>query len=168
MVVMPDGNAWHRATVMQVISRNTADAETRQVAAAEKEEALQKESAAIAIEKVDAEQALSEAIPALEEAAAALNDLKRDDITEIRSFAKPHILVQKVRLHWNAQLQLGVVSAHINLTIQDKCSNLALAPFNILWLCITGRSQAKHRQNTETSLQHLNTQDHQSCLTNPT
>jgi hypothetical protein len=48
------------------------------------------------VEKVEAEQALSEAIPALEEAAAALNDLKRDDITEIRSFAKPHILVQKV------------------------------------------------------------------------
>jgi dynein heavy chain, axonemal len=49
------------------------------------------------VEKVEAEQALSEAIPALEEAAAALNELKRDDITEIRSFAKPHILVQKVR-----------------------------------------------------------------------
>ena len=49
------------------------------------------------MEKLEAEQALSEAIPALEEAAAALADLKRDDITEIRSFAKPHILVQKVR-----------------------------------------------------------------------
>ncbi len=48
------------------------------------------------VEKVEAEQALSEAIPVLEEAAAALNDLKRDDITEIRSFAKPHMLVQKV------------------------------------------------------------------------
>lgn len=62
----------------------------------QKEEQLQKDSATIAVEKADAEQALSEAIPALEEAAAALNDLKRDDITEIRSFAKPHILVQKV------------------------------------------------------------------------
>jgi len=40
--------------------------------------------------------ALEAAIPALEEAAEALNDLKKDDITEIRSFAKPHILVQKV------------------------------------------------------------------------
>ena len=87
---------------MQVISRNTADAESRQTAAVEKEEALQKESAVIAVEKADAEQALSEAIPALEEAAAALNDLKRDDITEIRSFAKPHILVQKVRLQCTA------------------------------------------------------------------
>lgn len=53
-------------------------------------------SAEIAIEKGEAEVALEAAIPALEEAAETLNDLKKDDITEIRSFAKPHILVQKV------------------------------------------------------------------------
>lgn len=52
-------------------------------------------SAEIAVEKGEAEVALEAAIPALEEAAEALNDLKKDDITEIRSFAKPHILVQK-------------------------------------------------------------------------
>ena len=40
---------------------------------------------------------LAEAIPALMEAEAALNSIKRDDITEIRSFAKPHILVQQAR-----------------------------------------------------------------------
>lgn len=57
---------------------------------------LQVDSANIAVEKESAEAALAEAIPILEEAAQALNDLKRDDITEIRSFAKPHILVQKV------------------------------------------------------------------------
>lgn len=50
----------------------------------------------IASEKADAEAVLAEAIPVLEEAEAALNDLKRDDITEIRSFSKPHVLVQKV------------------------------------------------------------------------
>ena len=50
----------------------------------------------ISVEKAEAEVALEAAIPALEEAAQALNDLKKDDITEIRSFAKPHILVQKV------------------------------------------------------------------------
>ena len=50
----------------------------------------------ISVEKKEAEVALEAAIPALEEAAEALNDLKKDDITEIRSFAKPHILVQKV------------------------------------------------------------------------
>ena len=62
---------------------------------------LQVDSEAIAIEKEGAEAALAEAIPILEEAAQALNDLKRDDITEIRSFAKPHVLVQKV---WDALL----------------------------------------------------------------
>lgn len=56
---------------------------------------LQVTSAEIAIEKGEAEVALEAAIPALEEAAEALNDLKKDDITEIRSFAKPHVLVQK-------------------------------------------------------------------------
>lgn len=57
---------------------------------------LQVSSQEIAVEKEEAEQALAAAIPVLEEAAAALQDLKKDDITEIRSFAKPHILVQKV------------------------------------------------------------------------
>lgn len=57
-------------------------------------------SAEIAIEKGEAEVALEAAIPALEEAAEALNDLKKDDITEIRSFAKPHVLVQKVSLRY--------------------------------------------------------------------
>ena len=59
-------------------------------------EFLQVSSQDIAVEKEEAEQALAAAIPVLEEAAAALQDLKKDDITEIRSFAKPHILVQKV------------------------------------------------------------------------
>ena len=76
------------------------------------------------MEKSEAELALSEAIPALEEAAAALNDLKRDDITEIRSFAKPHILVQKAS-HFAAgegmlkqcgmQIRFGPRHAHMQL-----------------------------------------------------
>eukprot|EP00803_Ostreobium_quekettii_P011338 evm.model.scf_1312.1 EVM.evm.TU.scf_1312.1 scf_1312:839-40608(+) len=82
--------------LLEVISKNTTEVEGKQAAAAEKEESLKVESAKIAEEKGEAEAALEQAIPALEEAAAALNDLKKDDITEIRSFAKPHILVQKV------------------------------------------------------------------------
>lgn len=81
-----------------VITKNTAEVESKQEAAQIKEEQLSKDSATIAVEKAEAEAALEEAIPALEEAAAALLDLKKDDITEIRSFAKPHVLVQKVRL----------------------------------------------------------------------
>lgn len=55
------------------------------------------EAAEIATGKQEAEAVLAEAIPALMEAEAALNSIKRDDITEIRSFAKPHILVQQAR-----------------------------------------------------------------------
>ncbi|GMH41526.1 hypothetical protein BSKO_09436 [Bryopsis sp. KO-2023] len=82
--------------LLEVISKNTAEVEGKQVVAIDKEETLKVESAEIAIEKAEAEAALEQAIPALEEAASALQDLKKDDITEIRSFSKPHILVQKV------------------------------------------------------------------------
>ncbi len=37
-------------------------------------------------------------MPALEDAANALNDLKKEDITEMRQFAKPHELVQNVAM----------------------------------------------------------------------
>ena len=83
--------------MLQSIATNTVEVEKKQRAAQEKEEELKVESERIAVEKAEAEAALEAAIPALEEAAAALKDIKKDDITEIRSFAKPHILVQKVR-----------------------------------------------------------------------
>ena len=76
----------------------TAKAEARQKEAQEKEGQLEVESVKIADDKAEAEAALEEALPALEEAAQALNDLKKDDITELRSFAKPHQLVQDVCL----------------------------------------------------------------------
>ncbi|KAF5830619.1 hypothetical protein DUNSADRAFT_14266 [Dunaliella salina] len=82
--------------LLEVISTNTAEVETKAKAAVEKEAQLKVDSENIQVEKADAEAALEEAIPALEEAAAALQDLRREDITEIRSFAKPHVLVQKV------------------------------------------------------------------------
>jgi dynein heavy chain len=82
--------------VCQVISTSTAEAETKQKAAQDKEAALSVESVQIAQDKLEAEQALAEAIPALNEAAEALRDLKKEDITEIRTFAKPTIYVQKV------------------------------------------------------------------------
>lgn len=98
-------------TFPQSISTNTIEVEGKQKTAQEKEEYLKVESERIAIEKTEAEAALEAAIPALEEAAAALNDLKKDDITEIRSFAKPHILVQKVLkfdLYFLLSFTLGV------------------------------------------------------------
>ena len=43
-----------------------------------------------------AEEALAEALPALEAARLALDDLDKNDVTEIRSFAKPPKAVQSV------------------------------------------------------------------------
>jgi dynein heavy chain len=84
--------------MLEEIKESTEKAQDRQAAATKKEEELQVESVKIAEDKADAEAALEEALPALEEAAQALNDLKKDDITELRSFAKPHQLVQDVCL----------------------------------------------------------------------
>ena len=83
--------------LLTVITASTADVETRQASAVKAEEDLSVQSVQIAADKEEAEAELAAAIPALEEAAAALNNLKKDDITEIRSFAKPHDLVQKAR-----------------------------------------------------------------------
>ena len=82
--------------LIEHITASRVEVEAKGAAAAQKEEQLKVDSADIAVEKEEAEAALAEAIPALEEAAAALQDLKKDDITEIRSFAKPNAYVQKV------------------------------------------------------------------------
>lgn len=50
----------------------------------------------ITIEKVEAEEVLKEALPALEAARTALSNLDKGDITEIRSFATPPAPVQTV------------------------------------------------------------------------
>ncbi|KAJ7569126.1 hypothetical protein O6H91_01G062100 [Diphasiastrum complanatum] len=82
--------------LLEVISKNTAQVQAKQIIAQEKQMDLSRQSEVITREKDEAELALTEAIPALEAAAEALNSLRKDEITEIRSFAKPHILVQKV------------------------------------------------------------------------
>jgi dynein heavy chain len=80
------------------ISANTKVAEQQQAAANTKEQELNVMAAQIVEEKAEAEAALEEALPALEDAANALNGLKKEDITEMRQFAKPHELVQNVAL----------------------------------------------------------------------
>jgi dynein heavy chain len=94
--IVVDAKSKQCAELLTVISTNTAEVESKQAVAQQKEAELSVESQQIGIEKAEAEQALEEAIPALEAAAEALTNLKKDEITEIRSFAKPHILVQKV------------------------------------------------------------------------
>jgi dynein heavy chain len=94
------------------ITTSTADAEAKQAAALAKEAQLATDSEAIAVEKAEAEAALAMAIPALEEAASALSNLKKDDITQIKSYNNPPIMVQKVgRVVEGVRLRVGAGGA---------------------------------------------------------
>jgi dynein heavy chain len=79
--------------VLEQIAANTEDAVVKQEIAQAKEEELAEMTKKITIQKGEAEAGLASALPALESAAEALNNIKKDDITEIRSFAKPPALV---------------------------------------------------------------------------
>jgi dynein heavy chain len=82
-------------------SINTTTVVSKQTIAQEKQIDMSAQSEVITREKAEAKIALADAIPALEAAIEALNSLKKDDITEIRSFAKPNIYVQKVNQFMN-------------------------------------------------------------------
>lgn len=74
----------------------TVKANTKKEQASEKQVEVEKASKIIAVEKGEAEIALAAALPALEAARLALEDLEKSDITEIRSFATPPEAVQVV------------------------------------------------------------------------
>lgn len=72
----------------------TDAATTKQQVASVKSAEITEQSAIISVEKEEAEEVLSAALPALEAARLALADLDKNDITEIRSFATPPEAVQ--------------------------------------------------------------------------
>ncbi|XP_033627732.1 dynein heavy chain 10, axonemal-like [Asterias rubens] len=78
------------------ISSRTGKATDKKQAAEGKSKEIEEQSVVIAVEKKDAEESLAEALPALEAARIALQDLDKSDVTEIRAFAKPPKLVQMV------------------------------------------------------------------------
>ncbi|KXS21993.1 hypothetical protein M427DRAFT_494431 [Gonapodya prolifera JEL478] len=82
--------------LLEVITTNTKEAEEKKDMAEKKGRELEVQNAQIAKDKDEAESALAEALPALEEARLALANLSASEITEIRSFAKPPKEVQKV------------------------------------------------------------------------
>ncbi|KAI8916282.1 dynein heavy chain and region D6 of dynein motor-domain-containing protein [Gorgonomyces haynaldii] len=82
--------------LLEVITANTKSAEEKKEMAEKKEVELDQQTIQIAKDKEEAEAALAEALPALEEARLALANLSSSEITEIRSFAKPPKEVQKV------------------------------------------------------------------------
>ena len=57
---------------------------------------IEAQSKIIQVEKKDAEESLAEALPALEAARKALENLDKSDVTEVRSFAKPPPAVQTI------------------------------------------------------------------------
>jgi len=59
-------------------------AEEKKVLAEDKAKEIEEQNKVIAVEKMDAESSLAEALPALEAARAALQDLEKSDVTEIR------------------------------------------------------------------------------------
>uniref|UniRef100_A0A7S0KGL2 Dynein-1, subspecies f n=1 Tax=Micromonas pusilla TaxID=38833 RepID=A0A7S0KGL2_MICPS len=82
--------------LLEVITKNTAEVEEKQTAAATKEAQLAEDSVRIAREKEEAEADLAAAIPALEEAAEALKNINKDDITNLKSYANPAEVIVKV------------------------------------------------------------------------
>lgn len=77
-------------------SAATEMANTKKNEASVKQAEVTVQSKAIAIEQADATEALQAAIPVLNAARDALQDLNKNDITEIRSFATPPSEVQVV------------------------------------------------------------------------
>ncbi|KAJ3299892.1 Dynein heavy chain 10, axonemal [Borealophlyctis nickersoniae] len=82
--------------LLEVITASTKQAEEKKDLAEKKGTELDAQNVQIAKDKEEAEAALAEALPALEEARLALANLSSSEITEIRSFAKPPKEVQKV------------------------------------------------------------------------
>lgn len=60
------------------------EAEEKKKLAEEKAQEIAEQNKIISVEKLDAESSLTEALPALEAARIALQDLEKSDVTEIR------------------------------------------------------------------------------------
>ena len=82
--------------MLEEISSGTTKATEKKKMAEEKAVEIAESSKVISVEKKDAEDSLADALPALEAARIALEDLEKSDVTEIRSFAKPPAEVQRV------------------------------------------------------------------------
>ncbi|KAH9514993.1 Dynein heavy chain 10, axonemal [Bulinus truncatus] len=83
-------------SLLKEIAHSSTEANEMKSAAQIKAQEIKESSKIISVEKAEAEEALQEALPALEAARLALDDLDKTDITEVRSFAKPPPAVQTV------------------------------------------------------------------------
>ncbi|KAM9822995.1 dynein axonemal heavy chain 10-like [Syngnathus typhle] len=94
-VVLAEKSTACEAMLIEIAS-NTTVAEEKKTLAEDKATEIEEQNKVIAVEKAEAETSLAEALPALEAARIALQDLDKSDVTEIRSFAKPPKQVQVV------------------------------------------------------------------------
>lgn len=84
------------AILLKEITGRTAEAKDKKEIAMKKGKEMEDQSRVIQREKTEAESVLAEAMPALEAARLALQELDKNDIIEIRSFATPPKAVQVV------------------------------------------------------------------------
>ncbi|GMH67856.1 hypothetical protein TrLO_g3024 [Triparma laevis f. longispina] len=84
--------------LIDVINGKTEIAEVAQKEAGEKKEAAEIQAAEITTEKAKADEALNMALPAVEAAAAALDNIRKEDLQELKAFTNPPELVKKVCL----------------------------------------------------------------------
>ncbi|VDQ11309.1 unnamed protein product, partial [Trichobilharzia regenti] len=75
--------------LMVEINESTIIATEKKKQAEEKSVELAEQAQIINVEKAEAEEVLAEALPAVEAARAALDELEKNDVTEIRAFATP-------------------------------------------------------------------------------
>jgi dynein heavy chain, axonemal len=94
--VIVDAKTRQVEALIEVIKTKTEVANARQEEAAKKQEVAAEQSIVIAREKEQADSALVEALPAVEAAAAALENLDKADLQEIKVFTTPPVLVQMV------------------------------------------------------------------------
>jgi dynein heavy chain len=82
--------------MIKEIAAKTEVATEKQESAAIKQVEVEEKSAVIVVEKAAADEALAEALPAVQAAADALENLDKKDLVEIKAFAQPPPLVKAV------------------------------------------------------------------------
>lgn len=78
------------------IQKETADADVAKIAVSEQSQKISVEEDEIKILAASAEKDLKKAMPALDAATLALDSLNKKDLTEVKSYAKPPIKVERV------------------------------------------------------------------------
>jgi dynein heavy chain len=106
--VIVDAKTKDVEALIEVITEKTTIATAAEKDANEKKAAAEISAAEIAVSKAEADEALGLAMPAVEAAAEALNNIKRDDLTELKMFKSPPPLVAKVCMMCTCMQPTGV------------------------------------------------------------